>query len=466
MKLLEPNRSPLEKFANVAVLGAAGKMGSGISLLVLQEMARCRIMELNEKKSAENKFHLILVDTSRERLDGLHSYLQGQMLRFAEKNIIWLRKETASQPSLVSNKEIIDYFVNLAMKMVHFTPALQATKDAELIFEATFEDVQAKIALLTAVKQLSSNKPYFLTNTSSIPISELNKGANLEGKIIGFHFYNPPAVQKLIEIIPLANGDEQLASIAQTLAQKFHKQIVYSKDIAGFIGNGYFLREINFACDLAKQLSGQHGLIPSIYLLNKMTQEFLLRPMGIFQLMDYVGLDVVDNISKIMNCYLPHLGSANDLIEPLLKAKKIGGQFSDGSQREGLFAYENQQPVAIYDPLENRYQTLAEAPWKRECDAWLGSPPEKLSWKSLSKDAKNEEAIGRYFMLLKQDKSHGAKLALEFLQHLLHVEQGLVDDGVAKSLEDVEIVLRNGFYHLYDALAVLNYEGATQEKGG
>lgn len=441
--------SPFITFRNIAVPGAAGKMGTGISLLLLQEMALCLLTQ-EDRKSSNASFCLTLIDSSRPGLEGLRKYLLAQLQRFAEKNIITLRKAVAEVPRLISNREIIDFFLAGALEIVRFVSSVEEAKDAQLIFEAIVEDVDKKTSLLSSLKSLSRVNPYFFSNTSSIPLSVLNAEAGLEGRIIGFHFYNPPAVQKLLEIIPLEKGDPELEKMAVGIAKQLNKQIVFSKDIAGFIGNGYFLREIAFACSLAQKLSVEHGHVQSIYLINKVTQEFLLRPMGIFQLMDYVGLDVVDRIGGILNRYLPASVYSHAFLAPMLKAGKCGGQFSDGSQKEGFFQYTNQKISGIYDPELNTYVSLETAAWKSAADNLLGQPPGGLSWKGLSSQANVEKIIQNYFSELQEDPSEGAKIALAFLRNLQSIVRQLVDAGIAANSEDVVTVLKKGFFHLYD----------------
>jgi 3-hydroxyacyl-CoA dehydrogenase len=442
--------SPIGTYRTIAVIGAAGKMGSGIALLLLQEMTLCRIAETNPQN-----YYLTLIDADSEKLDGLRKYLQTQLQKWAEKNIITLRKTVEHIPSLISNREIIEAFLANSMEIAHFASGLEAAKHSLLIFEAIVENIESKVKLFSTLKGLSLSTPYFFSNTSSIPISDMNEKASLGGRIIGFHLYNPPAIQKLIEIIPLENGDPFLRKLAIRIAEKLNKEVILSRDVAGFIGNGYFLREISYACQIAKELEPQHGLVQSLYIVNRVTQDFLLRPMGIFQLVDYVGLDVVANISIIMNQFLKYPISPGELFKPLFDSGKIGGQNSDGSQKTGLFQYESNQIRSIYDPKAHSYCLLETAAWKKKCDAWLGNPPGDFSWKSLSKDPQNKNKISAYFDLLSQESTPGALLALKFIHHLHQICLNLVRDGIASSIEDVNIVLEKGFYHLYSSADAL-----------
>lgn len=445
----QDSTSPFMTYRRLAVIGAAGKMGTGISLLLLQEMAVCKLRQACEKDHREH-YRLVLIDTDRNGLEGLRSYLLKQLRRFAEKNIISLRKAVSELPSLISNREIIDFFLAGAMEIVHFATSLEEAKDARLIFEAIVENIEKKVALFSALKSLSSEDPYFFSNTSSIPISVLNARANLDGKIIGFHFYNPPAVQKLLEIIPLENGNKELKLLAIELAKSLKKTVIFSEDIAGFIGNGYFLREVAFAFAMTRKLAETHGMPQSIYMIDKVTQDFLLRPMGIYRLIDYVGLDVVAGIGEILNHHLQKPFYDNTPLEPLLKAGKYGGQFSDGSQKEGFFRYSHGNRIEIFDVKANAYETIDHAGWKKSADAWLGNPPENLTWKALEGNRNADKAIENYFRLLREEKTEGSKIAFEFIENLRNILKGIVQDKIAGNKEDVVTVLKKGFFHLYD----------------
>jgi 3-hydroxyacyl-CoA dehydrogenase len=348
-------------FSHIAVIGAAGKMGSGISLLLLQEMAK---KEMAEHGKAESTVHrLTLIDSNMTAISGLHTYLRSQMLKYAEKNINILRKGYTNDPHLVSNEEMIQAYVDGAMKLVNSGTELEEARGAHLLFEAIVENVEAKCAVYQNFASIAAQPFYVFTNTSSIPISVLNTKAHLQNRIIGFHFYNPPAIQKLVELIPLATGEPAFTEWAEGFAKCLNKIVVKSKDVAGFIGNGYFLREVVFACAKVRELSVVYSLSEAIYIINSVTQDFLLRPMGIFQLLDYVGLDVAQKIGNIMNTYLPDGVYDSDLVDVLLKEGIAGGQHADGSQKNGFFHYTNGKPDGVYLVAEKRYLLFDEGEW-------------------------------------------------------------------------------------------------------
>jgi len=338
---------------NVSVIGAAGKMGSGIALLILQEMARLELELYGHV--GKGKFTLHLIDIDKQSLVDLRTYLRGQMIKYAEKNIDTLRKGYSKNLQLISNKDIIETYVEGAIDLVYLNTHLEDAADSTLIFEAIAEKLETKISLLHSLRGICKKALLFLTNTSSIPISYLNQRASLNNRLIGFHFYNPSAIQKLIEFVSLEDTDPHLKGMALELAARLHKKVVQTNDVAGFIGNGFLMREIVFATELISELSNVLSEAQAIYFVNRITQDYLLRPMGIFQLVDYMGINVCQEIATVMDSFFVE----NHLITPLIKemntSGKIGGHTADGMQKDGFFQYQGSEPVGIYSLAEKEY---------------------------------------------------------------------------------------------------------------
>lgn len=403
------------EWQHVVVLGAAGKMGSGIALLLLQEMA------LRESGI------LTLLDTNAQGFEELRKYLRSHLVRYAERAGLSIAKEE---------------FADNALKRVRFVTSIEECRGAKMVFEAIIEDLDVKTRVLHEVDRQTEGQAYFFTNTSSIPICILQQKSGIIGRLIGFHFYNPPAVQKLLEIIVPEVIDGRLKLLAEDIGRRLGKTIVYSNDVAGFIGNGHFIREIVEACRTVKELELELSKTEAICAVNRVTQEFLLRPMGIFQLIDYVGIDVCHHIAVIMTKYLPGQNFIDPLIEGMLKKTIAGGQRPDGSQKDGFFQYEGGHPISVYNALKNAYVPYDDG-------GRLGALPQGyVPWKELSRDPDRKEKIDQYFANLKKQKTLGAILARDFLRKSSEISKGLVDHEVARSLEDVNTVLKTGFFHL------------------
>ena len=434
-----------ERLQNVAIMGAAGKMGSGIGVLIAQEMAKMKLNPGNRDKV----YQLNLIDINERSLDGLRGYMRAQLLKSAEKSTVLLRALYADRKDLVENAEIINEFVNDASAVLNFTTDISAAKAAHLIFEAIVENEKIKIKVYKKLKRICGDDTLFLTNTSSIPISYLDEKAGLYGRLIGYHFYNPPVVQRLVEIITAKTTIDDLKTVAQELGNRLRKKLVPSNDVSGFIGNGHFVRDGLYALREAERLKGKHRYPGAVYIVNTIAQNFLIRPMGIFQLIDYVGIDVFQCIINVMRTHLKDKSLRSKIIDKMVKQNVLGGQYADGSQKDGFLKYEKNRPVGIYNISKQEY-FIIEDNWKKRQDAKIGPLPNGFtSWKSLLVNPKKEEVLSRHFENLTKMDTLGAELAINFLKQTKAIGEKLVADGVANSADDVNAVLTNGFYWLY-----------------
>lgn len=415
----------------VVVLGAAGKMGSGIALLLLQKMA-------SMKESV-----LTLLDVNSKGFISLKKYLREHLQRYAERNINHLRKQYQDVPGLIDNEEMIRTFVEEGMDRIRFVTSIEECHGAQMIFEAIIENEDVKTDILARLDAIADDEAIYFSNTSSIPIHVLEEKTGIKGRMIGFHFYNPPAVQRLLElIIPEGAKKEAIESVLE-IGSLLNKTLIYSQDIAGFIGNGHFIREISEACTQVEQLKEEMALTEAICTVNAVTKDFLVRPMGLFQLIDYVGIDVVQHIMNIMGKYLPGQIFNTSLIDAMVSRGVKGGQNGDGSQKEGFFSYEKGKPVKVYDLEKGHYIPYIVSGEYREL------PKGHETWKVLSTDKEREKKLACYFTGLLDAKTKGAKLAVHFLENSRSIADKLVEDSVALSIEDIDTVLKDGFFHLY-----------------
>ena len=328
------------------------------------------------------------------------NYIRGQVLKAAEKKIVLLRKVYAEHRNLVENCDIINQYVIDVMNIIRPVTTLESAYESTLVFEAASENPDLKIKIFSQINKNNSNKPWFFTNTSSIPIGHLDKEAGLEGRILGVHFYNPPAVQKLVEVIRAEKTLPDLAEFASQFIKNLKKTEVPSHDFAGFIGNGHFMRDALFGMNEATRLSGEMPFTEAVYVVNKVTQDWLIRPMGIFQLIDYVGIDVCQFIMKVMNPYVKDEDIYSPLLDKYMEMGVRGGQNSDGSQKNGFLKYEKGRPVGIFDPGKKDYVPIDSVAGNG--DAWLGLPPASLvAWKAVVGNPEKEKIFRTYFSDLK-----------------------------------------------------------------
>ncbi|MEA5111744.1 Fatty acid oxidation complex subunit alpha [bioreactor metagenome] len=433
-----------ERLSNITVLGAAGKMGSGILLLSALEVADEMLKPGNRGKH----FVVNAVDVTSSALPGLMKYIRAQVLKAAEKKTVQLRKIYAGRKELIENSEIIEAYIDDVMSIIRPGTRIEAAYDSTLIFEAVSENPGLKTRLFRQINENNPNQPWFFTNTSSVPIGSLNKEAELGGRILGFHFYNPPAVQKLVELITIGSNSSEMKQFALQLAKNMRKVVVPSNDIAGFIGNGHFMRDALYGIEQATALAKEMPLHEAIYAINRVSQDFLMRPMGIFQLIDYVGVDVVRFIMNVMNPYMREENLHSPLLDRLFGLSAKGGQYADGSQKDGFLKYDKGRPVAVFSPDKGDY--IPVSGFDSKVDAMLGAlPGSALTWKNLVKAPDKEAIAARAFADYKTMGTIGASMALQYARKSREIGMKLVSNGVAATAGDVNTVLLTGFFHAY-----------------
>ena len=433
-----------ERLRNVTVLGAAGKMGSGILLLTAAEMADLSLKPENKGR----EFVLNAMDVSQEGLSGLLEYVRGQARKMAEKKTVALRKMYADRLDLIENYDIIDQYVFDVMKHIRPTTRIEPAYDSTLIFEAIIENADIKVKVLSGIEANNPNKPFYFTNTSSIPIHILDEEAGLDGRILGFHFYNPPAVQKLVELIVTKKTEKDMIQFANAYAKSLRKVVVPSNDFAGFIGNGHFMRDALFAMDEVSRLSADMPFVEALYTINRISQDFLIRPMGIFQLIDYVGIDVCKFIMQVMNPHCPGEDVYSPLLDKMMSLGVKGGQNPDGSQKDGFLKYEKGRPAAVYDPDKRAYVDISS--FQEDADTRIGQPPESvIAWRNVIRMPDKDQALAAYFGDLAGLDTLGGELARSYGGRSKAIALKLVSDGVAQKEDDVNTVLLTGFFHAY-----------------
>lgn len=431
-----------KRLSNVSVLGAAGKMGSGILLLMSQEL-------YDLSKQPENQdleFRLNAIDISAEGLQNILKYIEKQTRKSAERKPENIKKYFPEAG--ITDEEMKEQYVKGVLDVIHPSTDLMAATSSTLIFEAASENKDLKVQLFSEIDKNSENSPWFFTNTSSIPIHYIDEHAGLKGRVLGFHFYNPPAVQRLVELITTEKTDASLIETAHQVAGRLRKVIVPSNDVAGFIGNGHFMRDALYAISEAERLQTDLGFVQAVYALNTISQKFLIRPMGIFQLCDYVGNDVVQFILKVMNPYIPGDNLHSDLLDKFVEAGIKGGQNPDGSQKNGFLKYDSGRITGVYDINKEEYVDLSS--FKKEVDEYLGPLPESYKpWKEVIRDPEKEHLLTTIFSELKSGNTKGAELALKYGLRSKEIGMNLVKDKVANSVDDVNKVLLTGFFHAY-----------------
>ncbi len=177
---------------------------------------------------------------------------------------------------------------------VRTTTDLNEFASADYIVEVVKEDSTAKRNVLEKLDSIAGPECIFASNTSTIPITELASMTRRADRFIGLHFSNPPIMMPIVEIILASNTSEKTLSTTEDLVKSIHKEYVtVRKDVPGFLINRLNDRVILESMKMLE--AGSHmGNIDAMFRFR------LGFPMGICELLDFVGIDTVYNANREM----------------------------------------------------------------------------------------------------------------------------------------------------------------------
>jgi len=224
-------------------------------------------------------------------ISGLEVWLNDvteDILKNAKEKISWSLSKLEEKGQIKSKDEVLS--------RIHLTTDQEeALKDTDFMVEAVIEDINIKSKVFSKADALSSDNAILASNTSSIPISEIAKYVKKGERVVGIHFFNPPVIMPLVEIIKGEKTSEETVKEVYNLAKRLGKDpVVVNKDVPGFLVNRILFRVNEVACWLVE--SGKASIEDVDY--TSITD--LGFPMGIFLLQDYTGLDVGYLVGKAM----------------------------------------------------------------------------------------------------------------------------------------------------------------------
>jgi 3-hydroxybutyryl-CoA dehydrogenase len=219
-----------------------------------------------------------------------------------------------------------------ALARVTGTVDLDDLADCDLVIEAVVEDIDVKRALFAALDEVVKPGAILATTTSSLPVIECAAATSRPDDVVGLHFFNPAPVMKLVEIVPTVRTSDDTTAVARALAVKLGKHPVVCGDRAGFIVNALLFPYLN---DAVRMLEEHYSSVDDIDYAMKLGCG---HPMGPFELLDVVGLDVALAIQQTLYLEFREPGFAPaPLLEHLVTAgylgRKTGRGFRDYSAR-------------------------------------------------------------------------------------------------------------------------------------
>ena len=273
------------KLKKAAVIGS-GTMGHGIAQLL-----------------AMAGHEVFMIDINEEFLSKGVERIKWSLGKFVEKRRI--RREDA----------------DAALARIKTTTSYEeGCRDIDIAIEAVPENMELKKTVFAKIDSIAPAHAILASNTSTLSITEMGNATKRPEKVAGMHFFNPPQLMALVEIIKGEKTSQETIDTLMELARKLGKTpVLVRKDVRGFIVNRVLGAVFNEAFwTYHRGEATKEGIDASL----KYSGGF---PMGWFELADFVGLDIVYEVGKILHAaYGERFKPCEEVIAPLVKEGKLG----------------------------------------------------------------------------------------------------------------------------------------------
>ena len=312
---------------NITVLGS-GVMGHGIAQV-----------------SATAGYNVVLRDIKQEFLDK------------AMEKIKWSLDKMVTKEKI--SKEEADGIYSRITPIVDLN---EAVKDAEMVIEVVPEIMELKKQVYAELDKAAKPEVIFASNTSTLPITEIANTTSRPEKFIGIHFFNPPQLMKLVEVIPGEKTGQEITELTQEFVKSVNKQAVLCrKDVPGFIINRLFIPMVHEACYLQDRTNATLEEIDSAV---KFKLGF---PMGIFELADFTGMDVIHKATVEMHLRDKKVINPHPTVEKMFNEKKLGQKSGEGYYKYSDDKYErvmlSEELAQKFNPIQLVANIVNNAAW-------------------------------------------------------------------------------------------------------
>jgi len=290
---------------NVTVIGA-GTMGNGIAHVFAQHGYNTTIVDIAEKA----------LEKAMETID---------------KNL-WrmVAKEKISEEDKV----------NTISRITTSTDMKASLANADLVVEAATENVDLKLKIFKSMDEFAPADCILATNTSSISITKIAAVTSRPEKVIGMHFMNPVPIMKLVEVIRGYSTSDEVTDKIVEVSRGLGKVPVPANDYPGFVANRILIPMINEA------IMALHEGVAGVSEIDTVMKLGMAHPMGPLQLADFIGLDVVLAICRVLQ---DGFGNPKYAPCPLLVNMVTAGKMGRKSG-EGFYIYEKGRKELVVAP--------------------------------------------------------------------------------------------------------------------
>ena len=242
------------------------------------------------------------------------------------------------------------------LSKVTFTLDLkEAVGDAQLVIEAIPERMDIKHMVWKEVAEQAPSDAILATNTSSLSITKIAEVVPNPERFVGMHFFNPPAIMKLVEVNQGKKTSQETVETVMALALAMKKTPVWvKKDSPGFIVNRVLITYLNEASKLLDKFE--------VSQIDAAMQHKAGMPIGPFMLSDLIGLDIVHNILKTFEEQIGPEYAPHEKIKELFDSRKLGRKTG-----EGFYSYA-ERPTVTEDQAKGFDVKLLLDPFVKEAE--------------------------------------------------------------------------------------------------
>lgn len=201
---------------------------------------------------------------------------------------------------------------------------------ADVVIEAIYEDLEAKQKLYTSLEPRMKKGALLATNTSSLPLAELNKVLEDPDRLVGIHFFNPVSRMELVEVVKDDSTHQKVVNQAIAFVKKINRLPLPVKSTPGFLVNRVLMPYLLESMELLEE-----GLAPEH--IDRAATDFGMR-MGPIELADRVGLDICLSVAEILTAHLG--GKVPEKLRDYVKQGYLGVKTG-----RGIYTYRNGQPL-------------------------------------------------------------------------------------------------------------------------
>jgi enoyl-CoA hydratase/long-chain 3-hydroxyacyl-CoA dehydrogenase len=236
----------------------------------------------------------------------------------------------------VRRKSLTEFAKGHLLSRVAMSTKLERLRNADLVIEAVYEDIEVKRKLLAELEPHLSDRCVIASNTSALPITEIAKHSARKDRIVGMHYFSPVHKMPLLEIVTTKDSSKDATGVAVNVGLKQGKTIIVVRDSPGFYTSRILAPLLDEAAIVALEGIGPHEI--DLYM-----EQFGF-PVGPITLMDEVGIDVAAHVAKeLVPHFGPRIATADRGALEMMMARNFLGRKSG----RGFYVYEGtKSPLA------------------------------------------------------------------------------------------------------------------------